>query len=229
MRRWFILSVILLGALASGRSENAGPSVIEVSGSATVNIIPERITIEIGMEEYCRPIASGDSVIVSLSDIERGVRQVLREAGIPDSLTVVSDMGNYRSRDVSSTFMMAKRLSATLYDFDQIERVSDRLGRSGISSFNIINTDNSDMEHYNREGLKAALDAARQKAEFIADNEGLELLVPYEIQETTNEASRYGSISNVTYDAGVGMENIRRISRRYSVKVRYLFKPKGAK
>lgn len=85
------------------------------------------------------------------------------------------------------------------------------------------------MERYNREGLRAALDAARQKAEFIADNEALELLVPYEIQETTNEASRYGSISNVTYDAGAGMENIRRISRRYSVKVRYLFKPKGAK
>lgn len=216
------MAMLLLSVIA-GHAEGADTPVIEVTGSATMNIIPDRITIEIGMEEYYKHKASGDSTIVKLSDIEKDVRKTLREAGVPDSMIVVSELGNYRNRDMSSTFLMAKRLSATVSDFDHIERISDRLDRKGIVCFNITKIDNSDMGQYNRQGLKAALDAARLKAEFIAENEGLKLLMPYEIVETTNEPSMYSAFSNVAYDGGSGMENMRRIVRRYSVKVRYLF------
>ena len=216
------MAMLLLSVIA-GHAEGADTPVIEVTGSATMNIIPDRITIEIGMEEYYKHKASGDSTIVKLSDIEKDVRKTLREAGVPDSMIVVSELGNYRNRDMSSTFLMAKRLSSTVSDFDQIERISDRLDRKGIVCFNITKIDNSDMGQYNRQGLKAALDAARQKAEFIAENEGLKLLMPYEIVETTNEPSMYSAFSNVAYDGGSGMENMRRIVRRYSVKVCYLF------
>lgn len=223
MKKRFILMAMLLLSVIAGHAEGADTPVIEVTGSATMNIIPDRITIEIGMEEYYKHKASGDSTIVKLYDIEKDVRKTLREAGVPDSMIVVSELGNYRNRDMSSTFLMAKRLSATVSDFDHIERISDRLDRKGIVCFNITKIDNSDMEQYNRQGLKAALDAARQKAEFIAENEGLKLLMPYEIVETTNEPSMYSAFSNVAYDGGSGMENMRRIVRRYSVKVRYLF------
>lgn len=223
MKKRFILMAMLLLSVIAGHAEGADTPVIEVTGSATMNIIPDRITIEIGMEEYYKHKASGDSTIVKLSDIEKDVRKTLREAGVPDSMIVVSELGNYRNRDMSSTFLMAKRLSATVSDFDQIERISDRLDRKGIVCFNITKIDNSDMEQYNRQGLKAALVAARQKAEFIAENEGLKLLMPYEIVETTNEPSMYSAFSNVAYDGGSGMENMRRIVRRYSVKVCYLF------
>lgn len=223
MKKRFILLAMLLLSVIAGHAEGADTPVIEVTGSATMNIIPDRITIEIGMEEYYKHKASGDSTIVKLSDIEKDVRKTLREAGVPDSMIVVSELGNYRNRDMSSTFLMAKRLSATVSDFDHIERISDRLDRKGIVCFNITKIDNSDMGQYNRQGLKAALDAARQKAEFIAENEGLKLLMPYEIVETTNEPSMYSAFSNVAYDGGSGMENMRRIVRRYSVKVCYLF------
>ena len=223
MKKRFILLAMLLLSVIAGHAEGADTPVIEVTGSATMNIIPDRITIEIGMEEYYKHKASGDSTIVKLSDIEKDVRKTLREAGVPDSMIVVSELGNYRNRDMSSTFLMAKRLSATVSDFDYIERISDRLDRKGIVCFNITKIDNSDMGQYNRQGLKAALVAARQKAEFIAENEGLKLLMPYEIVETTNEPSMYSAFSNVAYDGGSGMENMRRIVRRYSVKVRYLF------
>lgn len=223
MKKRFILLAMLLLSVIAGHAEGADTPVIEVTGSATMNIIPDRITIEIGMEEYYKHKASGDSTIVKLYDVEKDVRKTLREAGVPDSMIVVSELGNYRNRDMSSTFLMAKRLSATVSDFDHIERISDRLDRKGIVCFNITKIDNSDMGQYNRQGLKAALDAARQKAEFIAENEGLKLLMPYEIVETTNEPSMYSAFSNVAYDGGSGMENMRRIVRRYSVKVRYLF------
>ena len=222
MKQYFVLLAVLMLNFIPCKADNINAPVIEVSGSAVMNIVPDRITVEIGMEEYYKQKVFGDSTIVKLSEIEKDVRKTLREVGVADSLIVVSDLGNYRNREVSSTFLMAKRLSATVEDFDQLDRIADKLNRKGISSFNIVKIDNSNIGEYNRQGLKSALDAAREKAELIAENEGLKLMMPYEIVETTNELPGYSAFSNVAYDGGSGMENMRRIVRRYSVKVRYI-------
>lgn len=225
MKKYLLLTVILLVSALCGSAADNSPAVIEVTGTATLNIVPDRITIEIGMEEYYRHSSPADSTLVPLREIERGVRRLLLGAGVPDSMIVVSDLGNYRDRDLSSAFLMAKRLSAVVTDLTQIVIITDRLSRDGITSFSIVKTDNSDMELYNREGLKAALHAARLKAEFIAENEGLELLMPYEIKETTNEPAAFSAVSNVQFNQGSGIDNMRPIVRHYSVKVRYLFTP----
>lgn len=223
LSRLMLFSLTLLLFLFPLSAKSATGPFIEVTGSATINIVPDRITVEIGMEEYYKYKVFGDSILVKLSAIEKDVRKTLHEVGVPDSLIVVSDLGNYRNRDISSTFLMAKRLSATVEDFKQLDSLSDKLDRKGISSFSIIKIDNSHIDEYNREGLKGALDMAREKAQFIAENEGLSNILPYEILETTNDVQGYGGISNVAYDMGSGMENMRRIVRRYSVKVRYTF------
>ena len=120
---------------------------------------------------------------------------------------------------------MAKKLSATVDDFSKIDRIADTMGRKGISSFNITRIDNTEMERYNRQGLKAALDAARDKAQFIAETEGVKLSFPLEIVENGPNYYDTPTFSNVAFDSGAGMENMRRIVRRYSVKVRYYFYP----
>ena len=222
MKHYFVLLTVLMLNFIPCKADDINAPVIEVSGSAVMNIVPDRITVEIGMEEYYKQKVFGDSTIVKLSEIEKDVRKTLQEAGVPDSLIIVSDLGNYRNREVSSTFLMAKRLSATVEDFDQIDLIADKLNRKGISNFNIVKIDNSNIGEYNRQGLKGALDAAREKAELIAANEGLKIMMPYEIVETTNEVPGYSAFSNVAYDGGSGMENMRRIVRRYSVKVRYI-------
>lgn len=217
--------VLSMVSITSGFAQTIKSPTIEVTGSATINIVPDRITIEVGMEEYYKVKVFGDSSIVRLSDIEKNVRTAFAMAGVPDNQIVVSDIGNYRNRDVSANFLMAKRLSATVTNFSQIENIYDRLDRRGITSFNITRIENSDMERYNREGLKAALDAARDKAEYIAENEGLTITMPYEIVENGPNYYESPSFSNVAFDSGSGMENLRRIVRRYSVKVSYMFSP----
>lgn len=214
-----MMAVLLVPISLSSRAESS--NYIEVTGSATVNIVPDRITVEVGMEEYYEAGRNGDSLLVRLSQIEKDVRHVFHSAGVEDSQVIVADMDNYRNREVSSDFLMAKTLSATVSDWSQIEQVADKLSRKGITRFNIAKIDNSEIERYNRQGLKAALDAAREKAVFIAANEGLTIVSPCEIVE--NGPNYYGipSFSNVAFDSGAGMENMRRIVRRYSVKVRY--------
>lgn len=203
--------------------------VIEVNGTATVNIVPDRITIEIGMSEYYKHVGKRDSIHVKIQDIEKSVRKTLKKAGVGNEATTVSDMGNYSDRTQSGEFLMAKSLSAVVSSFDQLDRIANEIGGKGIVSFRIARLDNSEMERYNKEGLKAALDAAREKAEFIAGNENVRIVIPIEITEQGPMYYETPSFSNVAYNAGSGMENMRRIVRRYSVKVRYLFNVRESK
>lgn len=218
---FFVCTLVLMIPSVVSAADNV--PFIEVTGSATVNIVPDRITVEIGMEEYYKQKVFGDSTIVRLADIEKNLRSTLRQACVPDSEIIISDMGNYRDRYVSDKILMAKRLSVTLSDFGTVETIADRIDRKGITSFNITKIDNTEIERYNRQGLKAALKAAREKADFIAENSGVVITMPYEIIETGPNYYETPSFSNVAFDSGSGMENMRRIVRRYSVKVRYLF------
>lgn len=220
----FLLFFIFLFTWTQCAKGQLNASTIEVTGSATINIVPDRISVEIGIEEYYKKEHSGDSTIVKLAEIEKMVRATLASANVPDSLIVVTDIGNFR-HNMSDDFKMAKRISATVTDFSQIEIISDKLERRGVTSFNILKIDNSNIEHYNRQGLKAAMDAAREKASFLAQLSGGKISIPYEIVENGPNYYETPTFSNVTFDSGSGMENMRRIVRRYSVKVRYFYIP----
>lgn len=219
-----LVSAFVLAASCSVKVAAETTPCIEVSGSATLNIVPDRMTVRIGIQEYYRHNPGGDSVLVRLADIDKKVRNVLKRSDVADSMITVNDYGNYANRYESKKFLMAKSMDVKLSSFAQLERIVSYLPKEGITGFNISAVDNSDMARYNREGLKSALDAARAKAEFIAANEGLTIYGVLEIIETTPERYSMPVFSNVAYDGGSGMDNMRRIVRTYSVKVKYLFR-----
>lgn len=221
---------LILGAVILAFSAQMAPAqtqtsipYIEVTGTATMNIIPNEITVEIGIEEYYKSKLIGDSTIVKLADIEKKVRKVLVQAGVPDSQILVSEIGNYRHREMGPELLMAMRLSAVVTDFNQIDDIAEKLDRKGITSFNVMKVDNSDIDQYNQKGLSAALDAAREKAKSIAANENLTLLQPIEIVETGTNYFETPAYSNVAFDAGAGINSFRSINRKYVVKVKYAF------
>lgn len=223
----FLVAATALCFHMPAHAQTSAQAFIEVNGTTTLNIAPDRITVEIEIEEYFRPDKSGDSTVVRLRDIERSVRKELSGINVPDSLIITSDLGNYRDRRSGGRFLMAKSISATLTDYQQLDRLSEKMSMRGIRSFRIARLDNSMLETYNRQGLKGALDAARAKAEFIAENEGLVITTPLEIIETGINSYGMPAVSNAAYDAGGSMENMRHITRRYNVRVRYLFSPKS--
>lgn len=198
-------------------------ATVEVTGTATINVVPDRITVEIGMEEYFRHKADGDSVLVSMSEIEKDIRFLLSMENIPESAITVSDVGSYADRSKSRSLLMSKTLNVVLTDLSELDNLASKIGGEGVKNFMLCRIDNSDMDIYNRQGLKAALDAARSKAEFIAANEKLEIYGLIEIIENGPNYYESPSFSNVQmqYDGGSGMDSMRRIVRRYSVKVKY--------
>lgn len=218
-----IIIALLAAVMGAGAATAQNAATIEVTGTATINIIPDRITVEIGLEEYFKTTNhSEDSTKVKLSQIEKEVRGVMAKAGIADSAITTAAVGNYRNRATSRDFLMAKTLSAVLTDFSQLDALVAQLPSQGISSFNLTRLDHSAMPDYNRRGLKAALDAAKEKAQFIADDMGMQLMMPWEVVENGPMYYESPSMSNVSVYSGAGMDNMRRITRRYSVKVAYI-------
>lgn len=196
--------------------------MIEVSGSATLSIVPDRITVEVGIEEYFAPAASYDSAKVSIRSIEEQIRDVLADAGVADSMITVSDVGNYADRRSSMKFLMAKRLSAVLTDMAQLDAIAASIPELGVTSFVITGLDNSDMARYNSEGLKAAVDAAKKKANALAKDVGLSNLLVWRVVETSPGYDAMPAFSNASYMRGDGMSGMGRIQRKYSVKVSFL-------
>lgn len=218
-----IIIALLAAVMGAGAAAAQNAATIEVTGTATINIIPDRITVEIGLEEYFKTTNhSEDSTKVKLSQIEKEVRGVMAKAGIADSAITTAAVGNYRNRATSRDFLMAKTLSAVLTDFSQLDALVAQLPSQGISSFNLTRLDHSAMPDYNRRGLKAALDAAKEKAQFIADDMGMQLMMPWEVVENGPMYYESPSMSNVSVYSGAGMDNMRRMTRRYSVKVAYI-------
>lgn len=207
---------------------------IEVNGASTVSIVPDRITVEIGLQEYYDKKSATDSVKVTLAQIEKEARKAFGLAGIADSLIRVSGVGNYYYATDQSEFMMAKQLQATLTDMWQLEELTDKMTFGGIQWFRIAQLDNSEMEKYNRIGLKGALDKAREKAAFIALNEGGRLGQPVSITEDGPLYYEEAMTANVALDGGAmrmksvraeGLESMKKIVRRYNVRVIYEFIP----
>lgn len=205
---------------------------IEVSGTSMVSITPDRITVEIGTTEYYKKTGINDSVKITLAEIDEFVYKALEKAGVADSLITLNDIGNYYWGGRGEEFLMGKRISATLDDLNKLMLLSENLGIEGVTSFRISSTDRADMEPFNRQGLKAALDKARQKAEFIAANEGGKLGAPIEIVEEGPMYYDDALAVNTVLDESVGMalksramtmENMKKIVRRYQVKVVYEF------
>lgn len=218
-----ITLTLLMAVMAAGAIKAQNAATIVVTGTSTLNIIPDRITVEIGLEEYYRPKGHGaDSTKVKLSQIEKEVRGVMARAGIADTAITTSGVGNWRDRATPRDFLMAKTLSAVLTDFSQLDALVADLPSQGINSFSLTRLDHSAMPDYNRQGLKATLDAAKDKARFIADDMGMQLMMPWEVVENDPAYYESPSMSNVSVYSGSGMDNMRRITRRYSVKVAYL-------
>ena len=211
---------------------------IQVTGSASVSITPDVLYVEIGMREYYKHLSNGDSVRVTISEIEKRVNKSLEKAGVDMEDVTVSDYGNYYYPREAQTYLMGKSITAKLTSMEQLITLADHLGIKGVVSFRISKTDASDMEKYNRQGLKAALDKAREKAEFIATNEGLVIVMPIDIVEDGPIYYDEAVMSNVMLAGvaedsvadmgsakmmarGASMDNMKKIVRRYSVRVVY--------
>ena len=110
---------------------------IEVTGTSEVEIVPDEIHYIIEIKEYFAEEFDGKSkeedyrTKVPLARIEEGLRETLREAGVPDDAVRTQEIGDYW-RESGREFLVSKRFDLTLTDFKQIDRIVRHVDTKGI-------------------------------------------------------------------------------------------------
>lgn len=230
MEKYFIRLRLLLAALVmlplSVLADGEG-RYIEVSGTAEVEMRPDEIHYIIEMKEYFEEEFDGKSkpedyrTKVSVEIIEKTLRQALAGAGVGAGDIRTTEVGNVwreRGRD----FLVSKRLDITLGSFDTIDRILKRIDTKGINAMYIGQLKNRDMQSYQRKGRLEALEAARAKAEYMAQAAGCRLGRVMKIVEQGGGAMPTAAMqSNVFTTDAAQFDRYRTIKKTYTVLVRY--------
>lgn len=136
---------------------------IEVTGTSEVEIVPDEIHYIIEIKEYFAEEFDGKSkeedyrTKVPLAQIEEGLREALREAGVPNDAVRTQEIGDYW-RESGREFLVSKRFDLTLTDFKQIDRIVRHVDTKGIHTMRIGELKNKDMQLYHQKGKNSRLD-----------------------------------------------------------------------
>ena len=165
--------------MGHGAGRHGRRRYIEVTGTSEVEIVPDEIHYIIEIKEYFAEEFDGKSkeedyrTKVPLARIEEGLRETLREAGVPNDAVRTQEIGDYwRER---TGVPRLKRFDLTLTDFKQIDRIVRHVDTKGIHTMRIGELKNKDMQLYHQKGKIAALMAAREKAAYLVEALGQKL------------------------------------------------------
>jgi uncharacterized protein YggE len=162
------LTAFILGPLSvlSQQQVYAGKPIIEVSGSAEMDVTPDEIFVGVTLREFMierkkQPIAN----------IEKDFKEVINSLKIDNKL--LSLEGVYGTFDYDyktqkrGEFLNAKTYIIKFSDMDKYNQMVMMLDKKGIENIHIQRTSHSKMEEYRRKVKVEALKAAKEKADLL--------------------------------------------------------------
>lgn len=189
---------------------NPYPKTISVSGSAEMEIIPDEIYVNIELREYQK---RGEPK----KDIETIKAQFLefcRSANIPDSaisITSYSGYNNYynfrRKKNVdmnaSITYQVKFNNSKTM------DNLVEKLDDNATESFVIASTSHSKIIEFRKQLKIKAIQAAKDKAGYLAEAIGEKLGDAITINEPLEGQSVYNRTSNSALTSNILVGNVK--------------------
>lgn len=175
------------GSMAERALQEAEQGWIQVSGSGSVTVEPDRATVTFAMETRATTAAeaAGDN-----ADAMTRVLEAVRGAGVEGlelatfgySLSPEYQVrnNNQRTREIVA-YQALNNIRATVSDVDGIGRVIDSAIGAGANRVASIGFFAADTEDARREALAMAVASARAEAEVIARSLGHELGAPLEV------------------------------------------------
>ncbi|WP_165917160.1 SIMPL domain-containing protein [Flaviaesturariibacter aridisoli] len=193
MKNILLLSALLLGGIgasAQNVNPNPYPRTITVTGSAEEEVTPDEIYVNVDLKEYEK---KGQGKI-ALDVIRRDFLASARAVGIPDSLvTIAAYDGNNgnpwwqrkkkKEELYASITYQVKLKSSKLMD-DLVARLDD----NATQNFYISRVDHSRLADYRKQLKIKATQAAKEKAQYLAQSIGEQVSVAV----TINEPVEYG-------------------------------------
>lgn len=208
---------------------------IEVTGSSELEVDPDEIILSIYIREYWeeefdrRSKPEDYRTKVPLERIETRVTQALIAAGVRQEDISVQDVGE-SLRERGRDFLMGKQYQVRVYDFATVNRILRAGNLRGVESFQIAELKNKDIARYREKGKILALQAAREKAQYLLEAAGKRLGdILFIIEPDENGAfqpvqyleSNLTMLSSAEGERGLQGENTVKIKLHYRMRVRF--------
>lgn len=214
----------------SQEQEPPGQGWIQVSGTGSVQVTPDRARVAFAMETRAE---AADEAAAANADAMDAVLRALRGASF-DGLTLAtfgyslrpeySTADNQRRAIIAYTVM--NNVSATLEEVDAVGRVIDVAIASGANRVTTISFFASDTEDARSEALAQAVQNARSEAEVIARSLGHELGAPLEINGGAQRPSpRMSEMADVSFRASTTPIEVGDQTVTASVSIRFALGP----
>jgi uncharacterized protein YggE len=196
----FICLIIVFSIPCLGADQTSPSRLITVSGDAEINVVPDEVTITLGVETWNKDLATAKQ----LND-ER-VKKILALANRfkidpkyvqTDYITIeprYSD--NYEKREFVG-FFVQKHIVFVLKDVSKFEDLLSRSLSAGANYVMGVDFRTTELRKYRDQARKLAINAAKEKAVDLAGELGQKIGDPITITENSNNwYSWYGGWRN---------------------------------
>ena len=160
---------------------------IEVIGSAETEVTPDIIYLAISLKEYFKDNNNKNKVEIDV--LEKQLQSAVLKAGIAKENFTVNNINSYTTsiKKKKPEFLASKQYRIKVTDLTKLNQILESVDPKGIQYTNIESYDYSKIETLKKELKVKALQAAKEKANYLAlalnDNLGPAL----EVQEIYNE------------------------------------------
>lgn len=238
MKRLFvIIAMSCLTTAAFAQTETKPfPRVIEVTGSAEIEIAPDEVYLNVNLREYMKD----KTTKVSLNEIDKEFQKAL--AALKIDLKDVSieganayynyDYNYWRNEAKRTDFLASKVYVIKLPNLEKYNELMQKLDNKGIENAYLQRTDNSKIEEYRQQVKINALKAAKNKAKQMVESIGNQLGDVVFIREINGgnmyQPVMYKTMSNAAMDAsnsgGGEPVQMQKIKIRYEVEAHFVIR-----
>jgi len=179
-------------------------------GTSKITIIPDRADLTFGLYQETRQL---QDAVSKTKEIMNNVTAYAAKAGIPQSNIKIQDISmNKFTRNIYKYDEKGKRIfdraetyyrldqsfTITLTDISQYAKVFNDILALGVNKITGINFYSTKMDETKEKALVQAIEAAKKKAQIIADTSGLKINKLINVVEYDGDRSGYVTAPTIT-------------------------------
>lgn len=205
-----LLAIMLLTACAScALAED--DRVLKVTGSATVTLAPDTVTIRLGVNTKDQNVQTAQQ---QNAQIMEAVKQAIFALGVEEKDVITDYFNVYNTTDYGTDgqpkkeyFVIEHMLRVTVRDLNQVGAVLDAAVNAGANQSSGIEFSSSKANEAYQKALARAVEDAAMKAQIMAAAAGKQLgdLLEMEARDSSYYAMRDYGVSN-TYQLAASMK-----------------------
>ena len=187
MKRLMTIAFVALLSISATAQQVDLRKKINVSGTAETEVTPDIIYLSISLKEYLKDNNSKKKV--EITELENQLYNAVLKAGIAKADFMVNNVSSYTyatEKKKNPDFLASKQYRLKVSDLNKWNEIIAAVDAKGIASTNIESYDYSKITALKKELKIKALQAAKEKAQYMVEALGEKLGGVIDIQDIEN-------------------------------------------